>query len=144
MGRLVAIEPVERRSNGSVMWHCKRDCGMESVHSINALRSGRVNSCGYLKRENDARKRSLHYVDNTCIEDTRKLRSDNTSGCRGLKLVRDKWQVRIGFKKKSYYLGQYSDKEEAFACAGRRKWPSTANSWTGTQSSSRSGRLGNR
>lgn len=115
-GRLAALENTGQKKGSCFLWRCRCDCGRESVHSVNALQGGRVNSCGCLKRENDALKRSLHYVDNTCIEfieDTKKLRSDNTSGCRGLKLVRGKWQARIGFKKKSYYLGQYSDKEEA-------------------------------
>ena len=115
-GRLTAICAKSERSGGSVMWKCRCDCGRESVHSAKALLSGRARSCGCLKRENDALQRSLHYISDTCvefIEDTGKLRADNTSGCRGLKLVRGKWQVRIGFQKKSYYLGSYEDKEEA-------------------------------
>ncbi|MDD7121498.1 MAG: transcriptional regulator [Clostridiales bacterium] len=115
-GRLVAIEPMEKRSGGSVIWKCRCDCGSESEHAVKALVSGKAQSCGCSRLENDALQRTLHYIDGTCVEfleNMGKLRSDNTSGYPGLKWVRGKWQVRITFKKKVYYLGTYAAKEEA-------------------------------
>jgi len=47
------------------------------------------------------------------IENMSKLRSCSTSGYPGLKYVCGKWEARITFKRKPYYLGAYADKEEA-------------------------------
>lgn len=115
-GRLVAVEPMEKRSGGSVIWKCRCDCGKESEHAVKALVSGKAQSCGCSRLKNDALQRTLHYIDGTCvefIESMGKLRSDNTSGYPGLKYVRGKWEARITIKKKAYYLGRYADKEEA-------------------------------
>lgn len=115
-GRLVALEPMNKRRGGSVVWKCQCDCGNMSEHSSNALMTGAVKSCGCLKKENDSLKKSLHYIDGTCVEfleNMGKLRCDNTSGYPGLKYVRGKWTVRITFKGKTYTLGTYADKEEA-------------------------------
>lgn len=115
-GRLVAVEPVQQRSGGSVVWKCLCDCGREKEYAAKTLTSGRALSCGCLKRENDSLQKSLHYIDGTCVEfleNMGSVKSDNTSGYRGLRAVRGKWQVRITFKKKTYYLGTYADKEEA-------------------------------
>ena len=115
-GRLIAVEPVEKRSGGAVVWKCRCDCGNENEYPVKTLLQGKALSCGCLKHENDALQRTLHYVDGTCVEfleNMGKLRSDNTSGYPGLKYVRGKWQARITFKKKTYYLGTFSDKEEA-------------------------------
>jgi len=115
-GRLAAIEPVEKRSGGSVVWKCRCDCGRVSEYPVKTLLQGKALSCGCLKHENDTLQRTLHYIDGTCVEfleNMGKLRSDNTSGYPGLKWSRGKWQARITFKKKVYYLGAYTDKEEA-------------------------------
>ena len=115
-GRLEAVEPVKKRSGGSVMWKCRCDCGQEKEYPIKTLLDGKALSCGCLKTENDALQRTLHYIDGTCvefIENMGKLRKNNTSGYPGLKLVRGKWEARITFKKHVYYLGTYEDKAEA-------------------------------
>ena len=115
-GRLIALEPVEARRKGSVVWRCRCDCGQECEHPAKTLAEGRALSCGCLRHENESLQKSLHYVDGTCVEfveNAGKLRRNNTSGYPGLKLVREKWQVRITFKKKTYYLGAYADKAEA-------------------------------
>lgn len=115
-GRLVAIEPLDKRSGGAVVWRCVCDCGNESEHAAKALLSGRAQSCGCLKRENDALQQSLHYIDGTCVEFVENMGAvsrRNTTGYRGLKYSRGKWEARITFKKHTYYLGRYADKEEA-------------------------------
>jgi len=46
-GKLVALYPTEQRSSsGSVVWHCKCDCGNEKDIPINRLTSGGAKSCG--------------------------------------------------------------------------------------------------
>ena len=116
-GRLVAIEPTEKRDgSGSVIWRCQCDCGKETFQPANLLSQGRVSSCGCKRKENDVLKSKLDYVDNTCIQfinNTDKLRKDNNSGVRGVSLHNGKWRARISFKKKMYYLGEYRDIEEA-------------------------------
>ena len=115
-GRLTAIQPVEKRSGGSVAWRCRCDCGQEREYPAKTLLEGKAQSCGCLKHENDALQRTLHYIDGTCVEfleNMGKLRSNNTSGYPGLKYVRGKWEARISFKKRTYYLGAFADKAEA-------------------------------
>ena len=58
----------------------------------------------------------LTFVDGTCVEwlRSRKHRSDNTSGHRGVyEAPNGRWRVSIGFKRKRYYIGSYETFEEA-------------------------------
>lgn len=116
-GRLTAIEPTEKRStNGGVIWRCKCDCGKETFQIASVLCNGSVTSCGCKLKENDALQQSLDYIDGTCVQfihQTDKVRSDNTSGIRGVSSYRGKWRARITFKKKTYYLGVFDDLEKA-------------------------------
>lgn len=55
-------------------------------------------------------------MDGTCIQfiqntDTVNVRS--RSGYRGVSQVHGKWQARIAFKKKNYYLGTFANIEDA-------------------------------
>lgn len=45
-GRLVAIEPTDKRLNGSVVWRCRCDCGNECEVRSSSLTSGLTQSCG--------------------------------------------------------------------------------------------------
>ena len=117
-GRLVAIEPTEKRDyKGSVIWHCRCDCGKELDVSYDGLTYGNYYSCGCRKRELQENVfDTLTFVDNTCLEwlEKRKYRSDNTSGLRGVVLRSNgHYSVNIGFKQKRYYLGTYGTYEEA-------------------------------
>ncbi len=116
-GRLTAIEPTGSRSeNGGVIWRCLCDCGTESFQIASVLCNGGVTSCGCKHKENDSLQRSLDYIDGTCVQflqQTGKVRSDSTSGVRGVSLHKGKWRARITFKKKTYYLGEYDDIEKA-------------------------------
>ena len=47
-GRLVAVEPTERRSGSSVVWKCVCDCGRETFASVANLKKGATRSCGCL------------------------------------------------------------------------------------------------
>lgn len=48
-GRLVAIEPTDRRINGGIVWRCKCDCGNETFVARGNLISGGAKSCGCSK-----------------------------------------------------------------------------------------------
>lgn len=49
-GKLIALEPTEKRLNGQVVWKCLCDCGAEiEVRSYN-LTSGATQSCGCLNQ----------------------------------------------------------------------------------------------
>ena len=117
-GRLVAEYPTERRDHkGSVYWHCRCDCGGEAEATEDGLVFGNNLSGGCLKRENQRKvSQQLHRIDGTCVEwlEKRKSRKDNTSGFRGVYLMKNgRYRVTIGFKGERFYLGTFSTMEEA-------------------------------
>lgn len=50
-GRLIAQQPSPKRSGTSVVWECKCDCGNTAFVKSAHLCSGRIRSCGCLKKE---------------------------------------------------------------------------------------------
>lgn len=60
-GRLVVVERAENRITNSgqtkAMWKCLCDCGNEKIISAMDLKSGKVNSCGCLRKELALKKR---------------------------------------------------------------------------------------
>lgn len=50
-GRVTALEPTERRRNGSVIWRCRCDCGRELFLESYKITRGRIESCGCLRGE---------------------------------------------------------------------------------------------
>ncbi len=116
--KLTALYPTKQRDyKGSVIWHCRCDCGNEIEISEDALVHGNWQSCGCLKAEwqhqGDWR---VSMVDGTCIAwlEKRKHRKDNTSGFRGVSITPyGKCIAGIGFKGAKYYLGRFDNMEEA-------------------------------
>lgn len=51
--RLTALYPLKERKNGSVVWHCKCECGNECDVVSPSLVKDRTKSCGCLKKETD-------------------------------------------------------------------------------------------
>ena len=51
-GRLVVLNPTNKRTDGSVVWMCKCDCGNYTEVSAKSLLSGHTKSCGCLLSEN--------------------------------------------------------------------------------------------
>ena len=45
-GKLVAIEPTDKRYDGSVIWKCRCDCGKEVEEPASKILRGTVKSCG--------------------------------------------------------------------------------------------------
>ncbi len=55
-GRLVAMEPTAKRTNGSIVWQCRCDCGNIKDISCTALRNGQK-SCDCVRIKNLTRQR---------------------------------------------------------------------------------------
>jgi len=123
--RLVAKYPTDKRHQRSVIWHCVCDCGNEVDVRLFSLINGETKSCGCLNIENRhahgeriKREGQNRSIDGTNLRNLDQgLRSNNTSGIKGVSYNKSKsaWQANIGFKGISYYLGSYSDKEDAIA-----------------------------
>ena len=117
-GKLVALYPLGKTdSSGSLLWRCRCDCGNEVDVSVASLNKENKKSCGCLKKEYQRLVHDrLHLVDGTCIEwlDSRKSRSDNTSGFRGVfRKKNGKYNVSIGFKKRIFYIGTFEEYPDA-------------------------------
>lgn len=56
-GRLLVGDQADRSATGEVRWHCRCDCGNETIVQGNNLKSGHIQSCGCLgderRRENN-------------------------------------------------------------------------------------------
>lgn len=115
--RLTALRPLpERDSKGSVIWHCRCDCGTEKDFSYNDLLYSNLRSCGCRQEEHAAKLGSfITRVDGTSLNmlKSKKVASNNTSGVRGVYFIRGKWVAKIVFQKKQYFLGAYDSLEDA-------------------------------
>ncbi len=126
-GRLLAISPTTKRDNynGSVIWNCVCDCGNTVEVAEHHLSKRDIRSCGCLSRENSSinmQKAIKGHLEKHIVEGTNlqvicsnKLQSNNKSGYRGVlwDSAREKWKASIAFKGKVYFLGRYSNKEDA-------------------------------
>ena len=115
--RLVALYPAKRYDrSGSVIWHCRCDCGSEVDVAYNALMYGNQKSCGCQKKAHDRKIREyLTHVDGTSIDAIRskKIPTDNTTGYKGVYFIKGKYVAKIVFRKKQYFLGAYERIEDA-------------------------------
>lgn len=116
---LVALYPTAKRdAKGFVVWHCRCDCGNEVDVSYNALLYSTMKSCGCRKKEHE---QNLHgfltHVDGTSIDAIRskKVPTDNTTGYKGVYLIRGKYVAKIVFQKKQYFLGTFDRIQDAAA-----------------------------
>ena len=115
--RLTALYQLDTRDkNGSVMWHCRCDCGNELDISYNNLRYSNQRSCGCRRREHDQELSGLlTHVAGTSMDmlKSKKIPKNNTTGVKGVYLIRGKYVAKIVFQKKQYLLGSYPTLEEA-------------------------------
>jgi len=115
--RLTAMYPTENRdAKGSVIWHCKCECGNEVDVPYNSLVYCSMKSCGCQKKENDLKlQENLTHVDGTSIDHIRSqtIPSSNTTGYRGVYLIRGKYVAKMVFQQKQYHLGTYAQIEDA-------------------------------
>ena len=116
-GRLTALHPTEKRdTKGYVIWHCSCSCGKEIDITYNALCYGNVQSCGCQKKEKEQYLHTyLTHVDGTSMNLLKsiKLPKNNTTGVKGVYLIRGKYVAKIVFQKKQYILGSFDTLEEA-------------------------------
>lgn len=115
--RLVALYPTqERTKKGGIIWHCRCDCGNEVDASYNELKYANMKSCGCRKKEHDEKlKDYLVLVGGTSLDaiKSKKIPTNNTTGVKGVYLIRGKWVAKIVFQKKAYYLGTYTEFKDA-------------------------------
>ena len=106
-GRLVAMFPSKRYDkSGSVIWRCRCDCGNEIDVSYKNLLYTNQKSCGCQKREHDQKlKTYLTHVAGTSVDmlKSKKVPTDNTTGYKGVYLIRGKYLAKIVFQKKGTY-----------------------------------------
>lgn len=115
--RLTALYPLKARcKKKSVMWHCRCDCGNELDVSYNDLVYTNLKSCGCQKKEHDEKLGTfLTHIAGTSLDilKSRKVPANNTTGVKGVYLVKGKWVAKIVFQKKQYYLGNFTDFNDA-------------------------------
>lgn len=118
-GMLTALYPTQERGhNGSILWHCRCDCGKEADISVDRLKYSGVISCGCMREKcNQEMPDKLIHVAGTSIDALRssKIRTDNSTGVRGVYPKRGKYAACITFQQKSYYLGSYAELDAAAA-----------------------------
>lgn len=102
---------------GTHHWRCRCDCGKETVVNQTLLQSGKTKSCGCLQVKTYRDNLKLFEGTSVTLLERRKNRllSSNTSGYTGVYFnqKRGVWAAQITFKGKTYYLGSYSNKQEA-------------------------------
>lgn len=121
-GFLTALEPASKRDRKDVVWLCRCKCGKEVELPATRLLCGNTKSCGCLQAEH--LQRANKYIEHTslrqslkeCVESTR-----SASGYTGVIAKRGKWQARITYKGECYYLGVYSNIEDAIKARARGK-----------------------
>ena len=115
--KLTALYPTDKRSSGgSVIWHCRCDCGNEVDLEYNKLMWGNFKSCGCLKKQHSQKLKDFQArVDGTSIDviKSKKIPSDNTSGYKGVGFARGRYLAKIVFQQTQYYLGSYKKIEDA-------------------------------
>lgn len=117
---ITALYPTEKRDKkGNVIWHCVcNDCGNEFDISYNELLYTGRKSCGCQKKQhNETLYNHLTHIAGTSIDmiKSKKLPSNNTTGCKGVYFIKGKYTAKIVFQQKAYYLGNYDNYEDAVA-----------------------------
>ena len=98
------------------MWRCRCDCGNEIDVAYNNLVDCNMKSCGCQKKKHDEKLWSfLTHVAGTSLDmiKSQKIPTNNTTGVKGVYLIRGKWVAKIVFQQKQYYLGTFSEFNDA-------------------------------
>lgn len=115
--RLTALYISKRNDpKDGVVWRCRCDCGNEVDVPYNNLVFCNQKSCGCRKKEHDKKLSSfLTHVAGTSVDmlKSKKVPTDNTTGYKGVYLIKGKYVAKIVFQKKAYYLGTYDNIADA-------------------------------
>lgn len=115
--RLTVLYPTKERSTkGQKIWHCRCECGTEVDVSYNELVYTDLQSCGCKKAEhNEMMPSFLTHIAGTSLDilKSKKIWANNTTGARGVYLIKGKYVAKIVFQKKAYHLGTYKTFDEA-------------------------------
>lgn len=118
-GKMVVIGYMGKQ-RGVHYWKCRCDCGNETIVNQTNLQNGHTKSCGCLQAESGVK--NLKLIDGTSITKLKatdgRLYKTNTSGFNGVYYAKKnhKWIAQISFKKKTYYLGEFDNEQEAIDC----------------------------
>ena len=115
---LTALHETDKRDrNGSVVWHCRCDCGNEVDISYDTLMYSEVISCGCRRLE--ANRELSGYVTraaNTSVDMLRrknKIAHSNTGVIGVYQIKSGRFRAEISFQNKNYRLGTYQTIEAA-------------------------------
>lgn len=116
--QLTALHETEQRDrNGSVIWHCRCDCGNEADVSCDDLLRGSVISCGCRRLEvNQKLNTYVTRAADTSVDMLRrknKVAHSNTGIIGVYRMKSGRFRAEISFQKKTYRLGTYAAIEEA-------------------------------
>jgi len=115
-GRLTVVS-YEGNKNRQYFWRCVCECGNETVVRQYNLLAGRTKSCGCLQSSTLTENLQLREGTSVTILEAMKgkLLSNNTSGHTGVYQNKktEKWHAQITFKRKTYFLGTYTDIADA-------------------------------
>lgn len=118
---LTALYPKEERGhNGTVVWHCRCDCGREVDVDYDALNNSGVISCGCRRKEDRTKmEKKLTRVGGTTIEliSSSHPRVGSKAGVKGVSYCRSKdvYRAEIYFQGQRYRLGSYKNLSDAAA-----------------------------
>ncbi len=121
-GYLTALEPTGGKSRRDILWRCKCKCGNEIIVPAGLLVRGNTTSCGCLKTE--ILQYRNRYEEGTALRQSMEemvLNPNSASGYVGVHPHRDKWSACITYKGKYYYLGTFSNIEDAIKARARAK-----------------------
>lgn len=126
-GRLIVLDYAGTakelgKSGTANYWKCRCDCGNETIVSQSELQSGGTQSCGCLQKERSTE--CLKIVEGTSVtvleRNKKHVCKTNKSGYTGVFRTPDgKWIAYISFKRKRYWLGKYTEKEDAIKARQR-------------------------
>lgn len=121
VGNITILEKTERKSGTQYYYKCLCGvCGKEFEANGSAVMRGDITSCGCLHNERLKNALDSDRIDGTRVSMlTQKIRSDNTSGHKGVSKSGNAWVSYIDFKGKRYNLGRYSKIEDAIAARER-------------------------
>lgn len=121
-GYLTALEPTGEKDRKDLVWRCVCKCGGEICLPATRLITGHTLSCGCMLAEH--LQKTNMYIAGTSI---RQALADNPkskhakSGFTGITEKNGKWRAQISYKGQYYYLGSYSNLEDAVKARARAK-----------------------